>query len=119
MVFAQKYIDSRIIPDEALANFRKLAVTAVMDASPAFGAWLRGWCETEELWRTKDPDNRPVKHVVALPPVHTWDDQEVGKALRASTSLSFIELHGSFDQFVDRIALCISEAAAERLAKHE
>ena len=111
----QPFIDSREIPDDALVRFRRLAVTRVLDVSPVFGEWLRKWCETEELWRRQNPDNRPARHVVALPPAHEWNNRELAQALRAATALSYIPLHGSFDSFVDRIIVAISEAAAARL----
>ena len=118
MISDRKYIDLAAIPNDALARFRKLAVTAVMDSSPVFGAWLRSWCETEELYRKKDPANRPTKHAVGLPPAHTWNDRELGQALRAATALSYMPLHGSFSDVVDRIVLVISEEASTRLESH-
>lgn len=110
-----RLIDTRRIDAEALARFRRLAVKRVMEAAPEFGAWLRAWCETEEYWRKTDPDNRPTKHVVGLPPAHTWSDRELGKALRAITSISLTPMHGTLDEFVDRLTLVISEEAAARL----
>ena len=113
----QPIIDTRLIDDQAIVRFRRLAVNRVLDSAPVFGGWLRRWCETEEYWRATDPDNRPAQHVVALPPAGNWTDKELGKALRAITALSLIPMHVSLDSFLDRLTLAIAEEAAARLEK--
>jgi hypothetical protein len=117
MVEDRKYIDCRAIPNEELVRFRKLAVESVMEAAPTFGEWLRKWCETEELWRRQNPQNRPAKHLIALPPACEWTNRELSQALRAVTNLSYIPQHGTFDTFIDRIVLVVTEEAADRLEK--
>ena len=111
--------DPRIIEDIALKNLRELALKTVTETSPTFGEWLRKWCETEQYWRTTNPDHRPVKHAIALPPVHTWTNKELGQALRAVSVLSYIEQSEPVGSFVDRATLCVVEEAASRLTKDE
>jgi hypothetical protein len=113
-----KYFHPRAVPNEALASLRKLTVKTIMPQSPEFGQWLHSWVDCEQAWRKTDPGNRPKKHLVGLPPANTWDDRQLGLALRASTVLSYLALDGSLSDFVDRIVLAIAEVAAERLVSH-
>ena len=114
----QPIFDGRQIPDANLDHLRQLTTLKVLDAAPALALWLRDWCETEAAWRRTDPDNRPARHAVALPPVEQWDDRQVAAALRGVTALSYIDnLHAAVGDLIDRITLCVSEVAAARLER--
>ena len=114
-----EFINPAAIDVDALTRLRELATMRIVESSPEFGSWLRSWCETEEVCRKTSPEQRPARHVIALPPAHKWTNQELGKALRAITSISLMPLHGSLDEFVDRVTCTISEEAAARLENHD
>jgi hypothetical protein len=118
MVADTMFFHASSVPDDALIRFRKLAVETVSPAAPVLGEWLRKWVETEQYWRKTDPEHRPTQHTIALPPVHQWSDAELGKALQASTHLSYIPLVEPLGDFVDRVVLTIATEAGERLVKH-
>jgi hypothetical protein len=118
MIEFARFFDSRRIPDEALDNLRQLVTLKVLDVAPTLALWLRSWCEVEAEWRTKDEDNRPARHVVALPPVDSWNDRQLAAALRGCTALSYIDnLDAAAGELIDRITLAISEHAATRLER--
>jgi hypothetical protein len=107
--------DPRLIPDRALAEFRRLSLSKVIEASPEFGEWLHGWLDVEQFWRGTDPHKRPAGHLVALPPVDRWTDAQLGRALRAVHVLGYQPAPESFAWFIDRCILAVVAIAAERL----
>ena len=115
---ARRRIDPRHIPDETLVRLRRLAVDKVLPIAPRFAQWLIEWCGAEAYHRQRDPDHRRAVHLLALPLISDWSDREIGQTLRAVTLLSLIPMHGSLDDFLDRLTLVIGEVAADRLEAH-
>ena len=110
--------DCRTIPDDALETFRRLATTHILDgrfAAPKFACWLRNWLETEASWRETDPDHRPAKHAIALPPVHEWSDRELGRAMLAAVAIQQMTIPDSFGVFVDRLVMALAGRVCQRL----
>lgn len=116
----RRRIDPRKIPDETLTRFRRLVVEKILDLAPRFGEWLLKWIDAEQYHRQRDPSHRHAKHLLALPLCDGWTDKEIGQTLRAVTVLSLIPIHGSLDDFLDRLTLTIGEVAATKLeTRHE
>ena len=119
MAMSDLYFHPRAVPDAELVRLRKLTVESILPQSGELGQWLHAWIDTEQACRTTDPGSRPRRHLTALPPATEWSDRQLGLALKASTTLSYLTLDGSLSDFVDRVAVCLAEVAANRLANHE
>lgn len=118
---ARLRIDPTGIPNETLTRFRKLVTEKVLGVAPRFAEWLTVWISTEEYHRTRDPKHRPSGHLRALPILdgpNGWTNREIAQTLRGITYLSMIPMHGTLDDFLDRLVLAVSEVAADRLEKH-
>jgi len=118
MIPDTRIIDPREIPDSAIAWLRDCVVKSILPEAPVFATWLHNWLDTEAYWRRTDPPNRPKRHLQALPPAAEWSDKDLGLALKAAAKLSYIEMDASLSDLVDRLALCLSEAAGNLLIGH-
>jgi hypothetical protein len=115
----EKYIDLQTIPDDAISYLREFTLSRILPEAPAFGQWLHSWLDTEQFFRQTDPAKRPKNHMLCIPPVQDWNNEQLGRALSAVTMLSYMIPFESLGVIVDRLVLCVSQCAAERLIKND
>jgi hypothetical protein len=75
--------------------------------------------EGGEFCGETEPAKRPKNHMLCIPPVQDWNNEQLGRALSAVTMLSYMIPFESLGVIVDRLVLCVSQCAAERLIKND
>ena len=108
------------LTNETLTGMRKLAIKEGLHRAPAFAQWLADWCQNEAIARIKTPDKRLQKHAIGLPPVTKWTDSQLADALGFAMILSYQPgIPADAGNFVDRIAVCLTQLAADRLRERD
>lgn len=109
-------VDPRRLDDEDVAQLRALALRSTMTVAPRLAEWLHKWCDVEQLWRAKDPERRPAKHMLCVPNFHDFTDAELGDALAAAADLHFMPgPPEAVAQILDRVLATACGVACERL----
>jgi hypothetical protein len=109
------FIDIRKISTRHLDELRVLAVGEYLATATRFAAWLLDWIAAEEHYRLGETDKRTAQHLLFVPPLADFSDDELADACDAIVHLSYQPIEEILAPIVDRLSCMTVGMTTERL----